>query len=240
MGLELATITSDLDNMAAIDAAAAGRDGTWIGLTDATSEGWWRWSDGSLSAYRAWRPGEPNGGTGENCAELSTGGWYDVSCTNQQPYLCSESSVPYAPRAPPPSWSPSSASPPILDQFESIVASTPGAGWLAFAIVATVLGVCLACCGLAVALRRNRAHMRELATEVASLREARRPVRVLAFGRGQRTPGERAGLITKTSSSSSSGGRERQRQVLSHVLASRRRPRQAQRHTLDLEGDDEL
>ena len=110
----------------------------------------------------------------------------------------------------------------------------------AFAIVATVLCVYLACCGFAVALRRNRAHMRELESEIASLREARAttapsvPVRLLAFGRGQRTPGERAGLIIKTSTSNSSGGRERWRQV----LASRRRP--AQRHTLDLEGDVEL
>ena len=110
---------------------------------------------------------------------------------------------------------------------------------LAFAIVATVLCVCLAC-QLAIFLRRNRARMRELASEIASLREARAttapsvPVRLLAFGRGQRTPGERAGLIIKTSTSNSSGGRERWRQV----LASRRRP--AQRHTLDLEGDVEL
>ena len=60
----------------------------------------------------------------------------------------------------------------------------------AFAIVATVLCVYLACCGFAVALRRNRAHMRELESEIASLREARGatapsvPVRLLAFGRG--------------------------------------------------------
>ena len=156
------------------------------------------------------------------------GGWSDFGCNSHRPYLC----------ALPPLYSPE---PLVLEQLESIVASTPGAGVLAVAIVTTVFCVCLACCGLAVALRRNRAHLRELASEVASLRAARAataqsvPVRLLTFGRGQRAPGERTGLITTTSSSSSGGrrGRERRRQV----LASRRR--EGQRHSLDLEADDQ-
>ena len=112
MGLELATITSDQDHMAAVAASTATganlqSEQAWIGLSDAVSEGWWHWSDGSSSAYRRWHSGEPNGGTGENCAMMSSVDWYDVGCNQQKPYLCAFSSSwpPFAPRpiSPPPS-----------------------------------------------------------------------------------------------------------------------------------------
>ncbi len=54
----------------------------WIGLSDQVTEGDWVWSDGSPTNFLSWnQPYEPNGGTGENCAEIGdTGTWNDLNC----------------------------------------------------------------------------------------------------------------------------------------------------------------
>lgn len=56
--------------------------GWWVGLSDQVTESDWVWSDGSPTTFLSWnQPYEPNGGTGENCAEIGdTGTWNDLNC----------------------------------------------------------------------------------------------------------------------------------------------------------------
>ncbi len=63
-----------------------------IGLSDAAEEGRWVVSDGpqkgdDVNAELSWQPGEPDGGTGQNCAIHNPNwGWIaDVSCST---YKC--------------------------------------------------------------------------------------------------------------------------------------------------------
>ena len=59
----------------------------WIGLSDAASEGSWRWMESHQRAnYTNWHPGEPQGGTSQACVfkSLSPYGWYDATCTATQ------------------------------------------------------------------------------------------------------------------------------------------------------------
>jgi len=63
---------------------------SWVGYNDIGSEGSWTWVGGS-STYTLWCGGEPNGGTNENCAYVSTnsnGCWVDAACTNGYRYVC--------------------------------------------------------------------------------------------------------------------------------------------------------
>ena len=64
---------------------------TFLGLSDIANEGYWVWSsDGSVPEYKNWGNGEPNGGTNENCANLSdlTGIWHDDFCSHQLRFVC--------------------------------------------------------------------------------------------------------------------------------------------------------
>ena len=88
--LLLATVHSSYDN-AEIQAvlAAAGAGSSWIGASDQDYEGTWTWSDGTSFDFNGWAPGEPNGGTGESCAEFYTNGlWNDANCGNDRPVVC--------------------------------------------------------------------------------------------------------------------------------------------------------
>ncbi|XP_029019768.1 C-type lectin domain family 4 member E-like [Betta splendens] len=67
---------------------------TWIGLTDAETEGTWKWVDGTLlGSLRYWAESEPNNGYGnENCAKISSSNleknWYDESCDFKMYWIC--------------------------------------------------------------------------------------------------------------------------------------------------------
>ena len=53
----------------------------WIGLTDLTAEGVWRWTESHQEpSYINWAPGQPdNEFDNEDCACIF-GGWHDVAC----------------------------------------------------------------------------------------------------------------------------------------------------------------
>jgi hypothetical protein len=71
--------------------------GTWpiffIGATDVESEGNWKWLNGKSVTIPNWRPGEPNGGSRENYAEIYSSGhdqigmWNDTTGSTSRSYL---------------------------------------------------------------------------------------------------------------------------------------------------------
>uniref|UniRef100_A0AAR2ILQ5 C-type lectin domain-containing protein n=1 Tax=Pygocentrus nattereri TaxID=42514 RepID=A0AAR2ILQ5_PYGNA len=69
----------------------------WIGLRQKAQQSTaiWIWSDGSNSSYRYWNNGEPNGGLGDYCVELSHYSaynpayrWYDSECSWLRSFVC--------------------------------------------------------------------------------------------------------------------------------------------------------
>jgi hypothetical protein len=90
----LATIASASENEVVFSIVASRR--TWMGASDAASEGTWVWSTGEpWGAYVKWRSGEPgNGGggdPGEDCLEMASAGageWNDNECYVSAAYVC--------------------------------------------------------------------------------------------------------------------------------------------------------
>ncbi|CAH1226493.1 COLEC11 [Branchiostoma lanceolatum] len=62
----------------------------WIGLTDAQTEGQWRYVDGSgITSFNKWNPGEPNNLSTENCAHYyPQNTWNDLSCGTRMRFIC--------------------------------------------------------------------------------------------------------------------------------------------------------
>ncbi|XP_037532170.1 perlucin-like protein [Nematolebias whitei] len=75
----------------------------WIGLSDATNEGDWRWMDNSMLTTSFWNvhKSEPDNHTsggpdGEDCAVVDSHSqsWYDVPCGFQYPRICQKAADP--------------------------------------------------------------------------------------------------------------------------------------------------
>jgi hypothetical protein len=63
----------------------------YIGLSDEAVEGSFVWVDGSVPAFTAWGPGEPNDALeGEDCAQLvvPAGYWNDIACATGSAFIC--------------------------------------------------------------------------------------------------------------------------------------------------------
>ncbi|XP_059848127.1 hepatic lectin-like isoform X4 [Hypanus sabinus] len=69
----------------------------WIGLSDAASEGDWRWVDGTdySSSSSNWSKGEPNDEkNAEDCVEtFDNGKWNDLPCVTSQSWICERAAL---------------------------------------------------------------------------------------------------------------------------------------------------
>ena len=66
----------------------------WIGYSDKTTEGTWKWEDpnkdGVAKNYNNWQAGQPDDqGGNEDCGSMSDAGvWNDFSCENKNAFFC--------------------------------------------------------------------------------------------------------------------------------------------------------
>ena len=75
MGGHLVTITSAAENNFVFNTWPSG----WIGFTDESVEGQWRWVTGESVTYTNWNGGEPNNAGNEDYAQFVSGGkWNDL------------------------------------------------------------------------------------------------------------------------------------------------------------------
>jgi hypothetical protein len=99
INFELARITSEVEDDWL--AAQIAESSAWIGASDFTLEGDWRWVDDDESfwsgtalgeavgdAFTAWASSEPN--ASGDCARMESDGWHDQTCTYPSAYVCEE------------------------------------------------------------------------------------------------------------------------------------------------------
>lgn len=81
-GGNLASILDEEENeKIAVDGGGGFTGGVQTQPCDDEPAGCWIWSDGNEFAYSDWFIGEPNNAGGiENCLDVGTGGWNDLSC----------------------------------------------------------------------------------------------------------------------------------------------------------------
>lgn len=85
-GGTLAIITSSTENYYIYTLT---QTSVWIGANDKTSEGSFIWDDNTALSFSAWGAGEPNGGTSENCVEMTPYGyWNDAACSTTRSFVC--------------------------------------------------------------------------------------------------------------------------------------------------------
>ncbi len=72
-------------------------DDVWLGYTDRSTEGTFRWVNGATSSFTAWAQNEPDdGGAAQDCVQQKRAPtkWYDTSCTDALAYVCECDGVP--------------------------------------------------------------------------------------------------------------------------------------------------
>jgi len=87
-GMRLASIHSQREN-AFINALTDGWS-SWIGLSDALTEGDFQWLDGSPLDYQNWGTLQPDGGDLQDCAYIYgfSGYWKDFMCDYHEGAVC--------------------------------------------------------------------------------------------------------------------------------------------------------
>ena len=92
-------IESSIENEFIKSSFLQGPASYWIGLTDAETEGIWKWSDGSIVlGYTYWGDSQPNNINGaQNCGEITMGKshghyfdaeWVDSRCRKLIGFIC--------------------------------------------------------------------------------------------------------------------------------------------------------
>ena len=78
-GMSLPIVRNANENAQLLSKIGTTGRGIWLGLSDESMEGHWKWTDGSSMSYSNWSPGEPNGNRGENMGNMwkGTGKWND-------------------------------------------------------------------------------------------------------------------------------------------------------------------
>ena len=94
----LATLTSAEED--AFVASFAAASDAWFGASDLATDGNWEWVTGEVWSYTNWNNGEPNGGTGENCAHYFVGTtWNDTICSTIRNYVVEYDAVAFVPQS---------------------------------------------------------------------------------------------------------------------------------------------
>ncbi|XP_023804655.1 ladderlectin-like [Oryzias latipes] len=98
IGANLASVRNRLENsilLSLIKQKQGCYTPTWIGGSDAQTNGVWFWSDGSKYQYTNWCPKEPNNGRGQqHCLQMSYTKkrcWDDLECRERRPFICAMS-----------------------------------------------------------------------------------------------------------------------------------------------------